>query len=246
MRLFISYRRDDTFNYVMLLRTALLESPRPDPYELYVDVDVVPPGRDYVVDMTQAVRTSDVLLAVMGRHWIASAGRLENAADNVRIELRTAVEKGIPLVAVLVDGGKRPQASHLPADIQALARAPIVELRDETFAADAARLTSVIDRFPRRSGGAPAPAKLRLVNDGTGWLVSGDQYDVIVDGAKIGLLRSGAGQTEFAVPPGTHAVQLRRGLRTSEIVRATFKPGAATSLVYDVGIWKIELRPRPG
>jgi hypothetical protein len=89
MRLFISYRRDDTFNYVMLLRTALLESPRPDPYELYVDVDVVPPGRDYVVDMTQAVRTSDVLLAVMGRHWIASAGRLENAADNVRIELRT-------------------------------------------------------------------------------------------------------------------------------------------------------------
>jgi hypothetical protein len=156
------------------------------------------------------------------------------------------VEQGIPLIAVLVDGGRRPPASQLPADIQALARAPVVELRDETFAADAARLTSAIDGFPRRSGGAPAPARLRLLTDGTGWLVSGDQYDVIVDGAKIGLLRSGASQTEFAVPPGAHAVQLRRGLRTSEIVRATFKPGVATSLVYDVGLWKISLGLRPG
>ncbi len=245
MRLFINYRRDDTFNYVMLLRTVLQDSQRSAPYELYVDVDVMPPGRDYVADMTEAVRTSDVLLAVIGRHWPGFAGRLQDSADNVRVELRTAVESGIPLVAVLVDGGSRPQASVLPADIQALARAPIVELRDESFAADTARLTSVIDRFPRRSTGAPAPARLRLVTDGTGWLVSGDQYDVIVDGAKAGLLRSGAERSEFVVPPGAHAVQLRRGLRASEVVRATFEPGAATTLGYDIGLWKISLRPRP-
>lgn len=246
MRIFISYRRDDSLAHSLALARGLGDSAIDgQPCELFFDIEAIAPGVNFVQAMTKAVKSSDVALAIIGRHWLVTDGsrRLDAADDPVRLELRTAIETATPLVAVLVDRGTMPKAADLPADIRDVTRSKVVELREKAFDADLARLVSTIGGFPRRSSG-PAPATLRLVSDSSGWLTTGDRYDVQVDGKKIGLLHSGPTPMDFVVPAGRHAVRLRRGLRWSDPVTVTVRPGQRTELGYEVGLMKIVLRAR--
>jgi hypothetical protein len=244
MRLFISYRRDDSAAHVRALAEALKDATvKDEASELFVDVDHIPLGSNFVKDTTAAIKGSDVVLAVIGRHWLGNnARRLEEANDPVRIELRTACETNTPVLVVLVDGGRQP-SSALPADIRTLTSSEVVELRDDRFDEDVDRLTRAIGRFERRSPHAAAPATLRLVDDGTGWLASGDRYDVYVDGKNIGVICSGT-PMDFALPAGKHTVKLRRGLRSSEGVAVSLERGKRTTLGYEIGIIKIVLRAK--
>jgi hypothetical protein len=245
MRVFISYRRRDSGGHVPAIRQVLKGSSiHGQACELFIDLDVISPGRDYVDVIASSLKTSDVALALVGRHWLVEDGvrRIDAADDPVRMELRAAISTKTPLVVVLVDRAAMPSASDLPADIREVARAKVVKLRDETFDQDAVVLVDTIREFPSRSPHAPAPAALRLVNDGTAWLASGDQYHVYVDDRKVGLLVSGSGPTEFILPPGRHSVRVQRGLRRSETVTVTLEPGRPAPLGYEIGIWTISLR----
>jgi hypothetical protein len=245
MRVFISYRRRDSGGHVPAIKQILEDSTiHGDGCELFIDLDIISPGRDYLDAIVSALKTSDVALALVGRHWLVEDGvrRIDAADDPVRMELRTAISLKTPLVAVLLDRAAMPSAAELPADIREIARAKCVRLGDETFDQDAAALVSTIGTFTPRSPHGPAPATLRLVNEGTAWLASGDQYNVYVDDRKVGLLVSGSGPTEFVLPPGRHSVRVHRGLRRSETVIVTLKPGQPAGLGYEIGIWKISLR----
>jgi TIR domain len=244
MRLFISYRRDDSAAHVRALAEALEDATvKDEASELFVDVDHIPLGSNFVKDTTAAIRGSDVMLAVVGRHWLGSnARRLDDANDPVRIELRTAFETGTPVVVVLVDGGCQP-SSRLPADIWPLASAEVIELRDDRFDEDVDRLTTTLGRFERRSPRPPAPATLRLLNDGTGWLASGDRHDVHVDGRKIGVICSGT-PMDFVLPAGQHTVTLKRGLRSSEGLTVALERGRRTTIGYEIGVIRIVLRAK--
>jgi hypothetical protein len=246
MRIFISYRQKDSGGHVLALTDALREAQiHGDACELFVDVETISPGRDFVKTMIDALEKCDVALAVIGRRWLVTEGvrRLDREDDYVRMELRTAAKTRTPVIAVLVDRATMPKAPELPPDLKYLADVEVVPIRDETFDADVARLTAAVGRVERRSPSGPAPATLRLVDAGTGWLASGDQYQVYVDGRKIGLLCSGSAPTEFALPPGRHSVQLRRGLRSSPSVPVAVKPGQQVSLAYEIGLLGIALRP---
>jgi hypothetical protein len=244
MRVFISYRRRDSGGHVPAIKQVLAEATiRGEACELFIDLDIISPGRDYLDAIDAALKTSDVALALVGRHWLVEDGvrRIDAADDPVRMELRAAISMKTPLLAVLVDRAAMPSAAELPADIREIAHAKAVKLRDETFDQDAAVLVSTIAGFKSRAANAPAPATLRLVNDGTAWLASGDQYHVYVDDRKVGLLVSGSA-TEFVLPPGRHSVRVQRGLRRSETVTVTLKPGQTAPLGYEIGIWRISLR----
>jgi hypothetical protein len=249
MRVFISYRRRDSGGHLPEIQRVLKGSTiRGEACELFVDVNALSLGRDYVDGIASALKTSDVALVLVGRHWLVENGvrRIDEAQDPVRLEIRAAISTKTPLVAVLVDGASMPPDPELPADIREIARAQAVELRYETFDQDLAALVSTIGGFPSRSPHAPAPATLRLVNEATAWLASGDQYYVYVDDRKVGLLVSGSGPTEFVLPPGRHSVRVQRGLRRSETVTVTLKPGQPVPLGYEIGIWKISLRNTAG
>jgi hypothetical protein len=132
--------------------------------EVFIDVDDISPGRDFVEAMTTALESSDVARAVIGRHWLVTdvIRRLDGPTDPVRVERRTAIETKTPLIAVLVDRRVLPSASELPADIRGVTTAETVQVRDDTFDAYVARLISTIGGFERRSAHEPAPAVLRL------------------------------------------------------------------------------------
>jgi TIR domain-containing protein len=246
VRVFISYRRNDSAGHVPELARMLQKSlVAGEACEIFMDVQDISPGRDFVDAMSAALDSTDVVLAVIGRHWLVTDGvrRLDEPTDNVRLELRTAIGTKTPLIAVLVDRGVLPSASEIPADIRGVTEARCIPVRDDTFDDDVGRLISAIAGFERRPGRAPAPAVLRLVNEGSGWLTSGDQYNVHVDGKNLGVLITGKAPTEFILSPGDHSVKLRRGLRSSEPVSVTLRPGHTTPLGYECGVWKISLRP---
>jgi hypothetical protein len=249
VRIFISYRRTDTGGFVPTLDRILRESGvGGDACETFLDIDTIAPGRNFVDAMTQAIASSDVVLAVVGRRWLLPDGtrRLDAPDDPVRLELRTAIASGTPLIAVRMAGGTLPAASELPPDLRDLTRAPAVDFSgsDDTFERDAAVLLAKIAGVGRRSGRAAAPATLRFVNEAAGWVTSGDRYSVEVDGRTVTMLLSGKGPTDVPLPGGKHTVRLRRGLRASEPVTVMLRPDQVTVVAYEVGFWSISLRPK--
>ena len=101
----------------------------------------------------------DVLLAVIGKHWISSLDaqnrrRLDDPQDFVRIEIEAALKRGIPVIPVLVDGAPMPRAEELPDGLKGLVRRQAVEISHTRFDTDAERLTEALAEIEGARGGA--------------------------------------------------------------------------------------------
>ena len=94
----------------------------------------------------------------------------------------------------------------------------------------------MLERIEPRSGAAPKPSTVRLVNGKVGWNSENSQQKIYLDGKKLGVLIGGKAPTNFVVPRGQHRLQLRRGLfaKSNEIV-ITVRPGQATTVAYEIG-----------
>jgi hypothetical protein len=143
-KVFISYRREDSQYQARRIYDAFVEALPPD--TVFMDVNSLAPGDDFVEILEGWVQQCDVLLALIGPKWIDSIDprtnlrRLDNPDDFVRIEVRGALERKIPVVPVLLDAAGMPTAAELPDDIKVLTRrtAEFVDFR--TFDADVQRL----------------------------------------------------------------------------------------------------------
>ncbi len=141
---FISYRREDSRYQARSIYNAFVKALPPD--SVFMDVDSIKPGDDFVEILEGWVQQCEVLLALIGPGWINSADpktglrRLDNPEDFVRIEIRGALERRIPVVPVLLDAAQMPAKDELPGDINALTRrhAEFVDFR--TFDTDVERL----------------------------------------------------------------------------------------------------------
>lgn len=145
-KFFISYRRRDAQYQAHKLHETLssfVANPRED---IFIDVDNIPFGRDFVAHLDAKVRDCEVLLAVIGPQWLdlrdSSTGMrlLDDPNDFVRIEIESALERDIPVVPVLLDGVSVPRASDLPKSLQPLVRRNGIPVQLMTFEADVARL----------------------------------------------------------------------------------------------------------
>ena len=245
MRLFISYRRSDSAGHVReLVRVLQDTSLRGEPCEVFVDVDDIAPGRNFVEAMTDAIKTCDVALAIIGRNWVVTDGqrRLDNDTDFVRLELRTAISTRTPIIGVLINDGRLPDSSELPNDIRAVAGVTTCRIRDDFFDDDVARLISTISKFERRSAGPPKRSVLRLVNQGGGWFGSDGRLNVRIDGKNIGELIIGKAASDFDVSPGKHVMKLQKGLRSSEEIPIIIRAGEVTPAWNRTNGWTIWLR----
>ena len=63
MRLFVSYRRQDTEGYVLTLPIVLQQAGLMPPIDLFVDADKIPTGTNFVERMLDAVKSCDAVLA---------------------------------------------------------------------------------------------------------------------------------------------------------------------------------------
>jgi len=147
-KVFISYRRNDTKYQARMIYDALREVLPPE--HVFMDIDSIPLGSDYVETLEKWVAQSDVVLALIGALWLAldsktGRTRLSDPNDFVYIETREALRKGIPVVPVLIDGTTLPQPDQLPEDLKPLLRRQAAYLDYRTIDVDIKKL---IERLP--------------------------------------------------------------------------------------------------
>lgn len=144
MTVFLSYRREDSADVAGRIYDRLALAFGQD--QVFKDVDSIPLGVDFRDHLLQVVGRCDVLLAVIGDHWlvpgIGSEGpRLDDPKDFVRIELEGALQRGIPVIPVLVRGAAVPREADLPPTLGTLAyRSGIAVRADPDFHRDMDRL----------------------------------------------------------------------------------------------------------
>jgi uracil-DNA glycosylase len=161
-RVFINYRRQDSEGYVGRLFDHLVQHLKRE--EVFMDVDSIPPGADFVQVLDEAVMACDVFIAVIGPAWSdakdeAGERRLEQWNDFVRIEIASALKHDKRIIPVLVGQAKMPRPDQLPEDIRSLARRNAVPLSHLHFAGDVQKLAGVIkDAFPAAAGSAKPKA----------------------------------------------------------------------------------------
>src|SRR5215813_3855466 len=92
---------------------------------VYMDVDNIPFGIDFRDHINQALSEGDVVVAIIGPKWQGPIkgrkARIFDETDPVRVEIETALRRGIAVVPILVDGAKMPKPDSMPESIGKLA-----------------------------------------------------------------------------------------------------------------------------
>lgn len=151
--IFVSYRRDDSSGHAGRLFDKLVDHFGRD--RIFMDIDTIEPGEDFVTVIENAVGSCEVLIAIIGRYWLSSASdssrRLDNPNDFVRLEIATALDRGIHIIPVLVQGAAMPQLGELPDELSKLSRRSALDLSDTRWQRDVNELITVLERsFARR------------------------------------------------------------------------------------------------
>jgi hypothetical protein len=113
--IFICYRRRDSAPTAYRVHERLVAHFR----EVFIDIDDLPLGTDFRQELEKVLAKCDVVLAVIGNSWVGS--RLHEPTDVVRTELEHALERGIRVIPLLIDGATMPDPSQLPAKLTPLA-----------------------------------------------------------------------------------------------------------------------------
>ncbi|MGD8404526.1 MAG: TIR domain-containing protein [Anaerolineales bacterium] len=147
-RIFISYRRADSAGYAGRIYDRLAAHFGKD--AIFMDVDTIEAGLDFVEVLENAVQSCDVLVALIGRQWLnikddTGIRRLDNPQDFVRIEVAAALNRSIRVIPVLVDGTPMPNSDQLPSNLKLLARRNAVPVTHYSFHNDANRLIEQLE-----------------------------------------------------------------------------------------------------
>jgi OAA-family lectin sugar binding domain/TIR domain len=146
-QIFISYRREESRWSARSLHDRLCRNF--DPKQIFMDIDAIGLGEDFVKEIETTVAKCDVLIAIIGKNWLTSKDdrgdrRLENPEDFVRMEIGAALKREISVIPVLVDGALMPRASDLPEDLKSLVRRNALPITDTSFDGDCQRLAAAI------------------------------------------------------------------------------------------------------
>ena len=153
--IFINYRRDDAPGVAGRLGDRLAKSF--SRRAIFMDVDAMRPGFDFVKQLEEQVSKCDVLLAIIGPNWSKATDekgqrRLDSDRDYVRIEIASALKREIPVIPVLVNGAAMPAEDDLPGDLKPLVNRHALELRHTRFDGDSAAIIDGLSRvLPQRT-----------------------------------------------------------------------------------------------
>jgi tetratricopeptide (TPR) repeat protein len=165
-KVFINYRRDDSIGTAGRLHDRLAQTFGQK--NIFMDVDSIPAGVDFVADLNSQVAACDVVLVVIGPNWLdakdeAGRRRLDNPDDFVVIEIAAALARNIPVIPVLLDKARIPKASELPDPVKPLVRRNAVEILSTQFGRDAEVLIEKIREVLNGGTAAPRPWRGKAV-----------------------------------------------------------------------------------
>jgi tetratricopeptide (TPR) repeat protein len=143
-RVFVSYRRSDSSGYVGRVRKELAKK-----FNLFRDLEDIAPGDDVSAAIRNSLSTSSVLLVIVGPEWLRARDedgqmRLSNPQDYVRLEVLTAMERGLRVIPVLVGGSRMPSSRELPDGLHGFANFNALELSDMRWEYDLKKLVAVV------------------------------------------------------------------------------------------------------
>jgi len=145
-QVFISYRREDTAGHALLIKDAL--SRRLADVSIFLDVDSIPVGVNFVKHVRERIGACEVVLVVIGDEWLCTRDgrrRLHEEHDHVRTEIREALQGNVRTIPVLVERAVMPPSASLPEDIGELARINALEIFDRTWQQDIERLVDALE-----------------------------------------------------------------------------------------------------
>ncbi|MEP6844935.1 MAG: CD225/dispanin family protein [Panacibacter sp.] len=160
--IFINYRKDDSNWNALALYNDLQKYF--DKEQLFKDFNAILPGDDFVVSIQNALNKCNVLLVIIGRTWLQMEGadgkrRLDDPDDFVRLEVATALERGIQVVPVLFDGAPMPKIGELPENLRGLCRRQFIEIDPKRFEDDVRNLAEAIRKILPQERPEPGPPK---------------------------------------------------------------------------------------
>lgn len=186
---FLSYRREDTAPDAERIHARLAERFGDD--LIYIDVEDIPLGVNFVDHITSALRDASYVLVAIGPRWLLVTDengqqRLKDPDDPVRYEVRTALQNKRLVVPMLIGTAKMPAPDALPADISNLVLHNGIEIRpDPDFDADVAALMDGLHLDRIESSRVPTVFKVGLVARHLGY---GGAVGWGMAGAVVGLL----------------------------------------------------------
>lgn len=149
--IFISYRREDSAPYAGRLYDRLCA--RFGAAQVFMDVDDIPPGADFVAHIGARVASCAAMVVVIGKKWLEAHDgrgqlRLQDPNDFVALEISHGLQRRILVIPVLVGGATMPRTNDLPAPLRALAQREAVKLGDENFQRDANEIIRALANEP--------------------------------------------------------------------------------------------------
>jgi len=118
-KIFISYRHDD--GVAMTDRIYRRLEDEFGKGTVFRDLDITP-GANYLKSIDAAIAGCAFVLVVIGKKWLRPPvktikGQRVQERDVVMFEIESALEHGVQVIPVFVDGGKMPPQSKLPGNI---------------------------------------------------------------------------------------------------------------------------------
>jgi uncharacterized membrane protein YhaH (DUF805 family) len=157
--IFINYRRQISGAAAGRLTDRLLQ--HFDHERLFMDVDGIEPGVDFVKALDDQVAQCSAFIAVIGPGWTdlknaQGERRLDQPNDHVRVEIESALKRDVRVIPVLVDGASMPAAEELPDSLQPLSRRNAVTLSHHRFGSEVDELARALQRilglYPKSTG----------------------------------------------------------------------------------------------
>jgi hypothetical protein len=145
---FLSYRREDSRADAGRLYDRL--SAHFGAASVFMDIDDIAAGENFVEKLKHTLNQCDVLLLVIGPRWHSITDdegrpRLFSPNDFVRLEVQSALERGIGLIPVLVGGARMPERGELPSQLAAVVLHQSIQISDERFHEDVDRLIAAVE-----------------------------------------------------------------------------------------------------
>lgn len=140
--IFISYREKDTSGETGRLVSDLKKVF--DASQIFHDIEKLEPGVDFTVVLAKYLETSDVLLAIIGPYWAGplpgGSSRIMQEKDWVRMEIESALKRGIRVIPVLVGNASLPEPEDLPESLHPLLNRQTVEISPTRWDYDTGQL----------------------------------------------------------------------------------------------------------
>lgn len=152
-KVFISYRRSDSLHFSGRLYDRLKDEYGSD--RIFFDLNTIPIAADFREYIRNSMLGSAVLVSVIGGKWLSKSwakrpffGSRIRRTDFVQLEIEQAIDHGVPIVPVLIDGASMPKSNDLPEGMREMLKINAVNIgAGRAFHSDIDELISTFDRL---------------------------------------------------------------------------------------------------